>query len=307
MVNFDYSSLLVAAIIFLVIYTFLSKRQKPVIIMDLIYYPIKSCAGIHLAKAEITDYGIKDDRIWGIFENNSVIDQLSDPRLIKLQPSFRYTEKGEKSHLILSYYKFPDFALEIKANYSQSQNFTLEGATGKYQDEGDQVAEYLKSVFGKDYRLGKLASARNMKETFDLNTQNISGQISFASIGQVLISNFDSLERLRELVPHYLRSDINMQCFRPNIIVKHAKPFTEDTWENFSIGNIPFKYLKKCDRCRSVTIHQDTLKFEPNVEPLNTLRKHHGDGTKAYFGVYAMYLKPGFIKVGDLVKVRNYH
>lgn len=299
MVNFDLSSLLVATLISLIIYAFIAKRQKSPVIVDLIYYPVKSCAGIHLAKAEINDYGIKDDRLWAILESNEVIDQISDPRLIKLQPSFRYTEQGQKSHLILSYPSFPDFILEISSKNTETKIFTLEGSTGKYSDEGDQVSSYLKSIFNKEYRLCKLAQPRDLNEKFDLTAS----KLSFNFVGQVLITNQESLERLRELVPNYVKNEVKMPSFRPNIIIKHAKPFSEDIWNSFTLGSIPFKFLQKCERCRSITINHDTLAYEPNVEPLNTLRKHHGNGTKAYFGIYAAFLKPGSIRINDPVNL----
>ena len=128
--------------------------------------------------------------------------------------------------------------------------------------------------------------------------------LSFASEGQVLITSLGSFESLHSALPNYVKPEIKIDCFRSNIILKHLPPYREDFFETFRIGEITFKVIKKCDRCRETTINPNTLKFEENAEPLNTLRKHHGDGVKGYFGILARAKCTGSVKVGDKVIMR---
>ena len=81
--------------------------------------------------------------------------------------------------------------------------------------------------------------------------------------------------------------------------------YDEDAWGKFLINNIFFEGTKKCDRCRMTTIDTQTLQFENNCEPLNTLRKVHGDGIKGYLGLIAVRTNSGHISIGDTIVVNT--
>ena len=196
---------------------------------DIICYPIKSCAGIHLAKAEIDDLGIKDDRRWAIFLESQVISQLNEPKLLKLQPSFKYTSSSIQSHLILSYPNFSDFFLELSNRNSNFRTFELEKSPGQYVDEGDQAGLWLENVFGKKYRLGKLQESRNIGKIEEFKASKFKDQeLSFASEGHFLIVSEASMETLKENLPSYMSAKLNINCFRPNLIIKNARVYEED-------------------------------------------------------------------------------
>ena len=300
----DYSYFIVICIIAITLYVFFSTKKKNTIVIDIICYPIKSCAGIHLAKADIETFGIKDDRKWSIFYENKPISQTDEQRLLRLQPSFKYTLAGIQSNLIMIFPGFLEFSLPLSDNNDFSKDFILWGADGKYVDEGDEVAKWLFNVFGKNYRLGRIIEPRIIGKTDNYAGKSFENQqISFASEGQILIVNQESLDYLKESLPGYVRKKINFDCFRPNIIVKNLSPYDEDSWNKFTINGITFEGFKKCDRCRMTTIDQDTIEFDSNCEPLNTLRKVHGNGAKGYFGLLAVRLSNGSIRLGDLVTV----
>ncbi|OMJ83500.1 hypothetical protein SteCoe_15531 [Stentor coeruleus] len=293
-------------ILAIVLFLFLLRPGKKAVVIDIICYPIKSCAGIHLERAEIEDLGIKNDRKWGIFLGKKVISQIEEPKMLKLQPSFKYTSTGIHSHLVLSYPGFADYYLSLSVKPSEDSSFNLEEVEGKYSDEGDSVAEWLLGVFGKPYRLGQLSKPRDLSKLSCFKEQNIKNQgLSFASEGQILITTFESFEDVKVNVPLQIRNKLNIQCFRPNIVIKHTNNYEEDKWGNFSIGECEFEGLKKCDRCRMTTLDSESFEFDPSCEPLNTLRKMHGDGIKGYFGLLAMRTKNGLVRVGDKVKVSS--
>lgn len=299
----DINTFWVSCILFLVIFSFLRKIPKQTVVTDLIYYPVKSCAGIHLATAEFGHMGIKNDRIWAIAKDSILISQSKDPRLLKLQPSFRYSPTGEISDLILSYIGYPDYVHSISSSKSSSTAFTLYGSSGEYQDEGDNVSAYLQSIFSQPYRLVKLTKGRPLSQVEKMPEIKTDCDLSFASEGQVLITSLESFSSLHSSLPNYVKPEVKIDCFRSNIILKHLPPFNEDFFNTFRIGDIIFEFIKKCDRCRETTINPVTLAFDENAEPLNTLRKHHGDGVKGYFGILVMAKCQGSVKVGDRVRV----
>lgn len=283
----------------LVFYTFLHKKRKKIKVVDIICYPIKSCAGIHLAKAEIYDFGIKDDSKWGIIEENKVVSQISEPRLIKLQPSFKYDIKGARIGLILSYPGFPDFFLNISDGDSNIQSFSIEKSEEEYADEGPNASKWLKSIFDKDFKLGRFVRVLGKIKEFpnkDLDTR----MPSFDSEEQLLLVNQSSFKDLGSNLPSYLKEKVGLGWFRPNIVIKNAEPSDEDTWKIFKINNVTLKSIKKNDVSRITCIEPGASEFNSDCELLKTLKKVHGDGTKGYFGIFINKLSPlsppGFIQ-----------
>ena len=44
-----------------------NEEQKQPVVVDIIYYPVKSAAGIHLMSADIGRFGIVRDREWALY------------------------------------------------------------------------------------------------------------------------------------------------------------------------------------------------------------------------------------------------
>lgn len=302
----DFSYVLVTFVIVLVFYLFVRKEKKEISLVDIIVYPVKSCAGLHLAKAEISELGIKDDRKWAIFLECKSISQLEEPKMLHLQPSFKYDSHSVQTHLVLSFTGFADCVIPLNEETSSPKDFILEEANGQFIDQGDKAAAWLTEVFGKNYRLGRLCTPRVIGKIAEFAGKSFAVQeLSFASEGQVLIVSQESLEELTESVPVHVRKKLNFDCFRPNLIVKNCPMYSEDHWGKFLINNVFFEGIKKCDRCRMTTINQQTDEFDKDCEPLNTLRKKHGNGTKGFFGLLAVRLNNGLIRIGDKIRVNS--
>ena len=275
-------------------------------IVDIVTYPIRSCPGLHLAKAEIGPTGIVDDRKWSVFLDGESIGQLQEQRLLLLQPSFKYTSQGVQSHLVLSYPGFSDCLVETNGNKGSDSSFSLWNASGKFNDEGEEVAAWLFEVFGKKYRLGRITELRSVGDIVDFKGKGLDQhELTFAGEGHVLVIAQESFEEMKQYLPASVKNKVVLSSFRPNIVVKNARAYDEDTWGKFLINNIFFEGTKKCDRCRMTTIDTQTLQFENNCEPLNTLRKVHGDGIKGYLGLIAVRTNSGHISIGDTIVVNT--
>ena len=59
-------------------------------IEELWVYPVKSCAGVRLPEAELTDTGLLYDRAWMVVDaQGHFVSQRELPRMALIQPSFR--------------------------------------------------------------------------------------------------------------------------------------------------------------------------------------------------------------------------
>ncbi|MCW8803695.1 MAG: MOSC domain-containing protein, partial [Ignavibacteriaceae bacterium] len=80
-----------------------------------------------------------------------------------------------------------------------------------------------------------------------------------------------------------------------------GKPFEEDGWKKFKIGNVQFEAVKPCARCVITTTNQETA--EQLHEPLLTLSKYRKIDNKVMFGVNLVCDSTGKIKVGDKIEL----
>lgn len=91
-------------------------------------------------------------------------------------------------------------------------------------------------------------------------------------IGQASLDDLN--QRLEQPVP--------MNRFRPNIVFTGGKPYEEEEWRNFRVGNNRFLGVKPCSRCVLTTVDQDT--GVAGREPLLTLSRYRKKNDKIYFG-----------------------
>merc|ERR1711908_221699 len=82
------------------------------------------------------------------------------------------------------------------------------------------------------------------------------GRARYTDWTQLSIVSKQSLAWLnaQDGVEAHMRND----RFRMNIVVDAAKPFAEDTWRSFSIGEVACRFLKQCGRCAVTTADPQT-------------------------------------------------
>ncbi|NJN42563.1 MAG: MOSC domain-containing protein [Flammeovirgaceae bacterium] len=102
-----------------------------------------------------------------------------------------------------------------------------------------------------------------------------------------------------------LSAPVPMNRFRPNMVFSGGKPYEEDTWRNFRIGENRFAGVKPCARCSIPTIDQDT--GEMGKEPSATLSKYRrGEDGKVYFGQNVVALDHNKISIGQKIEIESY-
>jgi uncharacterized protein len=120
--------------------------------------------------------------------------------------------------------------------------------------------------------------------------------VSFADAYPFLIIGQSSLDDLNS------RMDVKlpMNRFRTNFVFTGGKPFDEDNWKDFMIGNVKFRAVKPCARCVITTTNQETA--ERSSEPLRTLSTFRKSGNKVLFGMNLVADTIGVVNVGDEIK-----
>lgn len=253
-------------------------------------YPVKSCRGTALERAELSASGVRHDRRWmAVDEDGGFLTQRTHPRLCLVSPAL--TVGG----------------LELAAPGMERLAVPKEGSGRRVDveiwsdrteavDAGDEAARWLSDFLDTPCRLVSHADDAIRRVDPDM-ARGEADQVHFADGYPFLLTSENSLEALNERMPEPLP----MNRFRPNLVVAGAEAFAEDGWTEIHIGEIVFSVVKPCTRCKVTTVDQETGRI--GEEPLRTLADFRRGSDGVEFGQYLIHHRTGALEVGMAVEV----
>lgn len=166
-----------------------------------------------------------------------------------------------------------------------------ENVTGKIISS--EINNWLTDILKSESKLVKI----NLKKL--RKTNHI--EISFNDVYPIHLISRESVRALNK------KSDIPIELnrFRPNIIVSGLKAFEEETWTDLIIGECEFKVISKTERCSLITINPLNGEKNKKQEPLKTLAKEFKSNGKVNFGIYLIPIKTGTIRDSDTLKIKR--
>jgi uncharacterized protein YcbX len=159
----------------------------------------------------------------------------------------------------------------------------------------DDAAAWLTEFLATPCRLVRFSSdgIRRVNPTFAVRADD---QIGFADSFPLLLTSESSLADLNARMD----APLLMNRFRPNVVVRGAAPYAEDTWTRLRLGGVVANIVKPCARCPITTTDQETARREK--EPLRTLATYrHVAGKGVMFGQNVIHEAPGVLRIGDPV------
>lgn len=279
-------------------------------VSDLIEYPIKSCRGLHVKESTVLKTGLADDRQYMLIDDeNRMVSQKALPAMASLIVDFKYalvdgdeeyswnnerqTQPTSRATLtvggrrpVFDWSQKP-LVVTLHKNTDTAEAVVADDATNKK----------LSRILGKDVRLVEMLS--HSPDFLQRGVFRRGNSIRLADEFPILITSESSLTALSK----HFNGAVEMDRFRPNIVLAGAPAFAEDTWSHIRVGShVELAVVSQCARCAITTIDQETGK-KTGAEPLATLnRMRKGDGG-VYFGAYASVIKRGVIHAGDEVEV----
>jgi uncharacterized protein len=106
-----------------------------------------------------------------------------------------------------------------------------------------------------------------------------------------------TIDRLGEMVG----AGLDVQRFRPNVLVEAEEPFAEDGWVGavLRIGGLRMRVDKRDSRCVVITIDPVTSEREPAI--LRAVARER----EGCLGVYGSTVEPGRVAVDDAVLMED--
>ncbi|SQI25829.1 Flavodoxin reductases (ferredoxin-NADPHreductases) family 1 [Salmonella enterica subsp. arizonae] len=222
----------------------------------LFIHPVKSMRGIGLTHALADISGLAFDRIFMITEpDGTFITARQFPQMVRFTPSplhdgLHLTAPDGSNALV----RFTDFTPQDAPTEVWGNHFTARVAP-------TAINQWLSGFFSRDVQLRWVGPqlTRRVK-------RHNAVPLGFADGYPYLLTNEASLRDLQRRCP----AGVQMEQFRPNLVVSGVAAWEEDNWKVLRIGDVIFDVVKPCSRCIFTTISPEKGQKHP---PANRWRR----------------------------------
>lgn len=268
-------------------------------ISQLIIYPVKSTSGIHLSQVYTEARGLAFDRRFIVTRpDGEAITARTHPKLLQVHSALM----SDGLHL-----RAPAMpALDIRYDTFNNAYRPLEiwGHELKGQYCSVQADKWFSDYLGEQTQLLYCGDETerpvlHVEEFSRGNVVELSDKLSFADAYPLLVISEASLDDLNKR----MIKPLEMNRFRPNLVVKGCDAFAEDSWKRVRIGDVEFDAVHASSRCILTTIDPETLIPDPDNQPLATLKRFRNGEHGVYFGYNLIPRNSGKISLYDKIEV----
>ena len=277
--------------------TLLSSSTLTARIEQLLIYPVKSCAGVALPEALLTDTGLDLDRAWMVVDaEGEFVSQREAPRLALVQPQLKADELVLRAPGMLALHIGIDRVespLSVRIWDDQVPAWDLGAVAAQWISDylaQPQPGEARPSV--GPCRLVRFDPAHrrlsSLKWTGGLEAPN-----QFSDGFPLLVLSQASLDGLNQRLQAAGQAPVTMARFRPNIVLSGLQAHDEDrlAWLQLDAegGPVRLKLVKPCPRCPIPNIDPTTALSHPAVgDALQGYRQDARVGGAVTFGMNAI-------------------
>ena len=259
-------------------------------------YPVKSCAGLSVPSAMLTDKGLAHDRAWMVVDaQGEMLTQRELPRMALIQPQLQTESASHESDATLLTLHAPGMAPirvtppQVLMQQPKSVVRVWDDAVPAF-DAGAGVSAWLTQYLMPtprpdipgplrlvcfDESHARPSSARWTQGHVALNR--------FSDGFSLLVVSQASLDELNQRLQAQGHAAVDMRRFRPNIVLDSADglPHDEDRVEHFQIRaqnqksnqkapqddapDVILRPVKPCPRCPIPNIDPDTAESDASV------------------------------------------
>jgi uncharacterized protein len=244
------------------------------ILTHLLLYPIKSCAGIAVRSATVLESGLRalgvHDREWMLVtEDGQFLTQREHPRMALIRPLpggdvLRVHAPG-----------MDELALPLAWDEAAPRR------TVKIWDDlvdaadcGDAAAAWFSAALAAPCRLVRF-HRDVVRPTSTKWTNGVAAQTRFADGYPLLLIGQASLDDLNARLVAAGRGALQMDRFRPNLVVDGLDACEEDFLAALTVGGVEIRPVKPCARCPIPSIDQAT--GIPGPDPLDILQTYRAN------------------------------
>ncbi len=275
-------------------------------IARLFVYPIKSCAGVELPEALLTETGLEFDRAWMVVAADGVfVSQRELPRMALIRPQLKQMEMVLRAPGML--------ALHIAFDRVEKPVLVKvwRDEVAAY-DMGDIAAQWFSDFLSEPGKPQTLRLVRFDPEHKRLSnmtwTKGVEAPNQFSDGFPLLVTSENSLVELNDKLVAAGHAAVGIERFRPNIVLAGIEAQDEDRVETMHIdtaeGEAQLEPSKPCPRCPIPDIDPATAISTPEVnDTLRTYRANARVDGAITFGMNCIVVQgvEHMLKVGQTV------
>lgn len=228
----------------------------------LFVYPVKSCAGVELREAVLTETGLDLDRAWMVVdERGEFVTQRELPRMALVKPQLKLSEVVLRAPGMLALHLAIDTVEEpVRVRVWDDEVPAF--------DMGDIAAQWFGDFLGRKLRLVRFdpdhRRLSSMKWTGGAEALN-----QFSDAYPLLVASTASLAELNAKLAAAGHAPVGMERFRPNLVLDGLEAHDEDRLDLIRIrtdeGEVQLRPVKPCARCPIPNIDPATGESDPVV------------------------------------------
>jgi len=265
-----------------VAYAVQRRRKRRPAVLKLLRYPVKSCGQDDLARACVLPRGFEGDREFQVTDADGKYCTPRDEDKARL---FQIRCKLTPRLLTLcSPGGSPDLHVDrAMATRPVDVKVLCAPSMQRLQDFGEEAAAWLQDATGiEGCRLSGIGAGYSRTVQYNPKQEEPvpmpNAPLSLADEAPFLLTTTASLKDLNQRLVAKGEAPVDMNRFRPNIVLEGSLPWEEDCWKRIRIGDVEFSVWQRCARCVMTTIDPDTLQRgkEPLVELAKFRKRDHG-------------------------------
>jgi uncharacterized protein YcbX len=255
-------------------------------IARLFVYPVKSCAGIEVQQALLTDTGLDLDRAWMVVDAEGMfVTQRTLPRMALIRPQLKGDEMVLRAPGMLALHVAID-AVEAPATV------TVWRDTVPAWDMGAVAAQWFTDFLGQPCRLVRFDPEYRRLSSMEW-TGGVEAPNQFADGFPLLLASQASMDELNVRLQAAGHAAAGIERFRPNVALAGVDAHDEDRVDLVRVdaqeGEIHLQPVKPCSRCPIPDIDPATAESNPSVgDTLRTYRKDQRLDGAITFGMNAI-------------------
>ena len=241
-------------------------------IARLFVYPVKSCAGIEVQEALLTETGLDLDRAWMVVDaEGKFLTQRSLPRMALVRPQLKRDEMVLRAPGMLALHVAID-AVEAPATV------TVWRDTVPAWDMGAVAAQWFTDFLGQPCRMVRFDPEHRRLSSMQW-TGGIEAPNQFSDGFPVLIASEASMAQLNARLEAGGHAAVGIERFRPNVVLAGLDAHDEDRMDLLRVDSpeqeVHLQPVKPCGRCPIPNIDPATAEASPEVG--DTLRSYRKD------------------------------
>jgi len=242
-------------------------------IARLFIYPVKSCAGIEVQEALLTEAGLDLDRAWMVVDAQGMfLTQRELPRMALIRPQLKSAEMVLRAPGMLALHVGID-TVEAPATV------TIWRDTVPAWDMGAVAAQWFTDFLGRPCRLVRFDPDYRRMSSMEW-TGGVEALNQFSDGFPVLVASEASVQELNDRLSAAGHGAVGIERFRPNVVLGGVEAHDEDRVDLVRVdggpaGEIHLQHVKPCGRCPIPDIDPATADINPEVG--TTLRAYRQD------------------------------